>query len=109
MDQPTSANAASSSNTQDAEADPWKHIPLPSIADVSEQQVMDPKTLLACCRCAKKLSHEHDLSGGDDTGINIARTLNHPSRILERLGEMTEAAKKQNWEEYLLGLVNVLH
>ena len=60
VDQSTSVNAALSSNTHDAEADPWKKIPLPSIADVSEQQVMDPKTLLACCKCAKEFSHEHD-------------------------------------------------
>ena len=83
--------------------------PLPSIADVSEQQVMDPKTLLACCRCAKEFIHEHDLSDGDDTGISIARILNHRSRILEQLGEMTDAAKEKTWAKYLLRLVNVLH
>ena len=62
MTQTTSANAASSSNTQDAGADPWKNIQLPCIADMSEQQVMDPKTLLECCQCAKACNQEHELA-----------------------------------------------
>ena len=78
-----------------------KNVPRPNVADAAEQQVMDPKTLLACCRCAKDFSHEHDLSDGNDTGINIMRTLNHRSRILEQFDEMTDAAKEKNWGEYL--------
>ena len=56
------ANAASSSNNADSKDDLWKNIPLPSIADTSEQQLMTPKTLLDCCQCAKEFTHEYDLS-----------------------------------------------
>ena len=99
------AQAASSSGTQDADAKYWKNIPLPSIVDTSEQQIMNPQTLLDCCQCVKDFIHEYDLSDHDDTSINIMRTLNHRSRILEQLGEMTDAAKDKNRETYLLSLV----
>ena len=41
-------NAASSSNNADSKDDLWNNIPLHSILDTSEQQVMTPKTLLDC-------------------------------------------------------------
>ena len=75
----------------------------------SPTKPMNPKTLLDCCQCAKEFTHEYDLADGDDTGINIMRPLNHWSRILEQLGEMTDAAKDKNREAYLLGLLNLLH
>ena len=102
------AQAASSSGTQNAPAKLWKNIPLPSIADTSEQQIMNPKTLLDCCQCAKEFVHECDLSDGDDPGINIMRTIGHRSKILEQLGEMADAAKDKKREASLLGLVNLL-
>ena len=101
----TSANAASSSSPPDAGADPWKNIPLPSIADAS-----DPKTLLACCKCAREFSREYDLSEGEDAlGINILRTLEYRRKIMEEFDEMSGAAKDKNWGEYLLGMVSVLY
>ena len=58
------ANAATSSATQPRGADPWQIIPLPSVADVDEQQVLDPKTLRGCCRCAKAFSYQHKFPVG---------------------------------------------
>ena len=64
-----SANAASSNDTSDAGADPWKHIPLPSSADASD-----------CLNSASALRHSiknmHELPVGDGAiGVTIMRTL----------------------------------
>ena len=57
----THANPATASDTQSAGADPWKNTPFPSIADATKQQVLDPKTLLECCKRAGTFIQKHDL------------------------------------------------
>ena len=106
----TSANATSSRDTPEAGADPWKNIPLPSMADPSEQHVMGRKTLLECCKCAKAHNQEHELSVEDDaTGVSILRTMEHRRVILKELDDLCDAAKDKNWGKYLLGLADVLY
>ena len=53
------AKPATSSTTQHGGADRWQNIPLPSIADVKEQHVMDLKIFLDWCRCVKAFNQEH--------------------------------------------------
>ena len=59
--QASAGAAASSSDTHDAEAKLWDNIPVPSVADPFEQQIMTPKTLLDCCRCSQEFVTECDL------------------------------------------------
>ena len=84
-DEPQLEPSASSSSTQDADANIWKNLPLPSIVDTSEPHITKLKTLLDCCQCAKELIHEYDLSDGLDAGINLMRILNHRGMILDQL------------------------
>ena len=44
------------------------NIPLPSIADPTDSNLLQPKTLLDCCRCAQAFIDEHDLGDCLDAG-----------------------------------------
>ena len=106
----TSATAASSSSTLDTGADPWKNRPLPSIAGGSEWQVMDPKTLLECCKCTRAFNQEHELPvGSGAVGVTLMRTIEYRNMILQELAELCDPAKEKNWGEFLLELVDVLY
>ena len=51
--------------------DLWKTIPLPSIADASEQHVTSFKTLLECCRCVKAYNQEYELEESKEGSVGI--------------------------------------
>ena len=38
----------------------WDNIPLPSVADPTDSNLLKPKTLLDCCHCAQEFLDEHD-------------------------------------------------
>ena len=40
------------------------NIPLPSVADPTDSNLLMPKTLVDCCRCAQAFIDEHDLGDG---------------------------------------------
>ena len=87
----------------------WDNIPLPSIADPAYQQLMKPKTLLDCCRCAQAFIDEHDLGDGLDAGeLNLTRVLGHHTRANTQVAYLREAASNKDKEGYLLCLVNLL-
>ena len=78
---------------------------------MSEQQVMDLKTLLECCQCAKVYNQEHEVADnyGGAVGVSIHRTLEHRRMILKEFDDLSEAAKDKNWGKHLLGWADVLH
>ena len=60
----------------------WDNIPLPSVADPTYNQLMKPKTLLDCCRCAQAFIDEHDLGDDLDAGeLNLMRVFGHHARM----------------------------
>ena len=70
------ANNAASSKDPLAGADPFQTTLLPSIADADEQQVLDPKTVLGCCRCARSFNQQQGLpTGPGQVGVDHARAL----------------------------------
>ena len=44
----------------------WTNIPVPSIADPNDSNLLKPKTLLDCCQYAQEFRDEHDLNDGYD-------------------------------------------
>ena len=79
------------------------------VADPSEHQMMTPKTLLDCCRCAQEFDGEHALADGLDVReLTITRTIGHRTKALTQLEVLMEASKNKDEECYLLSLVNLL-
>ena len=102
-------NKATSSNDPSGEADPFQNIPLLSFADADEHQVLDPETLLECCRCACTFNQEHGLPVGTDrVGVEQPRVHESCSMIQQDSRELNEAAKGKNWGEFLLESTDVL-
>ena len=88
------AFAASSSDKLDAEANIWYNLPLPSVADASEHQMMTPKTVLDCCCCAQEFVDEYDLADGLDVGeLTIMRAIGHRTKALTHFEFLTVAAE----------------
>ena len=55
------ASLATSSRKDEEGIGPFQNVPLPSVADEEEPHIMDPKTLLECCRCARSFNLAHGL------------------------------------------------
>ena len=101
------AKAAISSKTQSSEADPWKNTPLPSVADVDEQRVLDPKTLLECCKRAKAFNLEYRFPVGNcRVGVPHQRVLEYSAMTREELSELSDAAKKKCGESFFCNSVS---
>ena len=61
----------------------WIDIPVPSVADPNDSNLLKPKTLLDCCQCAQKFLDEHDLNDGYDKGnLYLMRVYGHRTRML---------------------------
>ena len=63
----------------------WTDIPVPSVADPNETNLLGPKTLLECCQCAQEFSDEYDLP---------SKCLLHVDAIFLLLSEQT---KDSSW------------
>ena len=101
----TQANLATSSKEPPGGTDPFQNIPLPSSADEEEQHILDPKTLLECCRCSRSFNQEDGLPvGTGNVGVDHSKLFEYGSMIQEELKELNEAAKaKRDYCKRALG------
>ena len=70
-------------------------IPVPSVADPSETNLLGPKTLLECCQCAQEFLDEYDLNDGYDKGtLYLTRVYGHRTRMLTHFQSLQAAAER---------------
>ena len=87
----------------------WTNIPVPSVADPSDTNLLRPKTLLDCCQCAQDFLDEHDLNDGYDKGmLYLMRVSGHSTRMLTQFQYLQAAAERNDRHCYLWTLVNIL-
>ena len=85
------------------------NVPLPSVADPTDNNLLMPKTLLDCCRCAQASIDEHDLGDGLDAGdLNMMRVLGHHARMNTQFAYLRGAAERKDKHCYLWCLMNIL-
>ena len=71
----------------------WTDIPVPSIADPNDTNLLGPKTLLECCQCAQEFLDEYDLNDGYDKGtFYLMRVYGHRACILTQFQSLQAAA-----------------
>ena len=74
----------------------WTNIPVPSIADPSDANLLRPKTLLDCCQCAQEFLDEYDLNDGHAKGtLYFMRVYGHRTRMLTQFQSLQSAAEKE--------------
>ena len=87
----------------------WEDIPLPSVADPDEENLMKPKTLLEHCKDAQEYMNEFDLNDGfDNQTIRIMRIHGHMSRMIGYFQAMMYHAEGNDRHGYLWTLTNIL-
>ena len=94
----------------------WTNIPVPSIADPDDPNLVRPKTLLDCCQCAQEFLDEYDLNDGYEKGklslsllsSSLMRVYGHRTRMLTQLQSLHSAAERNDPKWYLWSLVNIL-
>ena len=87
----------------------WTNIPVPSVADPNDSNLLRPKTLLDCCQCAQEFLDEHDLNDGYDKGtLYLMRVYGHRTRMLTHFQYLQAAAQTNDRHCYLWTLVNML-
>ena len=91
------------------EEEVWENIPLPSVAHPADSNLLRPKTLLDCCRCAQEFLDAHDLGDGLGAGeVNLTRVHGHRTRMMTQFAYLQSAAEKRDKHCYLWTLVNIL-
>ena len=89
--------------------DLWEDIPLPSVADPDEENVLKPKTLLEHCKDAQEFLDEFDLNDGyDNQTIMIMRIHGHLTRMIGYFQAMLYHAEGNDRHGYLWTLTNIL-
>ena len=53
----------------------WSNLPVPSVADPTDENLVRPKTLLDSCKDAREFMDEYDLNDGHDNHSYSNRTL----------------------------------
>ena len=87
----------------------WVDIPLPSVADPEEENLLKPKTLLEQCKDAQELMDEFDLHDGYNTQtLNIMRIHGHMTRLIGHFQAMLYHAEGNDRHGYLWTLTNIL-
>ena len=87
----------------------WKDIPLPSVADPEEENLLKPKTLLEHCKDAQEFLDEFDLNDGfDNQTIRIMRIRGHMTRMIGYFQAMLYHAEGNDRHGYLWTLTNIL-
>ena len=98
-------------NSAAAEDKFWDNIPLPNVADPTDDQLMkqeSAKTLLDCCRCAQAFIDERDLGDGLNAGeIKLMQSL-VITLVNTQFAYLREAAERKDKHCYLWCLVNIL-
>ena len=86
----------------------WKEIPLPSVADPDEENLLTPKTLLEHCKDAQEYMDEFDLNDGfDNQTLKIMRIHGHMSRMIGYFQAMMYHAESNDRHGYLWTLTNM--
>ena len=87
----------------------WDDIPLPSVADPTDANLVKPKTLLDCCKDAQEFLDEYDLNVGHDKGtLHIMRVSGHRSRMLSYFQALMYHAESNDRHGYLWTLTSIL-
>ena len=85
----------------------WEDLPVPSVADPTDANLVKPKTLLDCCKDAHELLDEYDLNDGYDKGtLYIMRVYGHRTRMLFQA--LLSHAETNDRHGYLWTLTNIL-
>ena len=87
----------------------WDNLPVPSVADPNDTNLLRPKTLLDCCQCAQEFLDEYDLNDGYDKGtLYLMRVSGHRTRMLTQFQYLQAAAERNDRHWYLWTLTNIL-
>ena len=87
----------------------WTSIPVPSIADPNNGNLLKPKTLLDCCHCAQEFLDERDLNDGYDKGtLYLMSVYGHRTRMLTQFQYLQAAAERNDRHCFLWTMVNML-
>ena len=86
----------------------WTNIPLPSVADPEEENLLRPKTLLEHCKDAQEFMDEFDLNDGfDNQTIRIMRIHGHMTRMIGYFQALLYHAEGNDRHGYLWTLTNI--
>ena len=86
----------------------WEDLPLPSVADPEEENLMRPKTLLEHCRDAREFMNEFDLNDGfDNQTIMLMRVRGHMTRMIGYFQAMLYHAEGNDRHGYLWTLTSM--
>ena len=87
----------------------WDEIPVPSVADPTDANLVKPKTLLDCCKDAQEFLDEYDLNDGYDKGtLYIMRVSGHRARVLSYFQALMYHAESNDRHGYLWTLTSIL-
>ena len=87
----------------------WDDIPLPSVADPTDANLVKPKTLLDCCKDAQEFFDEYDLNDSHDKGtLYIMRVAGHRFRMLSYFQALMYHAESNDRHGYLWTLTSSL-
>ena len=87
----------------------WDDIPVPSVADSAEENLLKPKTLLEYCKDAQEFLDEYDLNDGyDNQTLNIMRIHGHKTRMIGHFQALLYHAEENDRHGYLWTLTNIL-
>ena len=87
----------------------WEDIPLPSVADPEEENLLRPKTLLEHCKDAQEFMDEFDLNDGfDNLTIMTMRIRGHKTRMIGYFQAMLYHAEGNDRHGYFWPLTSML-
>ena len=86
----------------------WEDIPLPSVADPQEENLLRPKSLLEHCNNAREFMDEFDLHDGfDNPAIKLMRVHGHMTRMIGYFQAMMSHAEHNDRHGYLWTLTSM--
>ena len=86
----------------------WEDIPLPSVADPQEENLLRPKSLLEHCNMAREFMDEFDLHDGfDNPAIKTMRVHGHMTRMIGYFQAMVSHAESNDRHGYLWTLTSM--
>ena len=86
----------------------WEDIPLPSVADPEDENLLKPKTLLEHCKDAQEYMDEFDLNDGyDNQTLKIMRIHGNMTRMIGYFQAMLYHAESNDRHGYLWTLKNM--
>ena len=87
----------------------WDDLPVPSVADPTDANLVRPKTLLDCCKDAQEFMDEYDLNDGHDNGtLYLMRVYGHRTRMLSYFQALLYHSESNDQHGYLWTLTNML-